>query len=243
MKIVYSSEHFRHATTLALTGCPTPYLDIPTRAEAILRAVEEACIGEVIEPQDFGTEPVEAVHTAEFIAHLQTAYRATRPFYEGASPAAPDTYAARGWRHKPSGWPGRIGYFAFDATSPILEGTWEAAYRSAQCEATAADLVRKGLPAAYALCRPPGHHASNDQHGGFCYLNNAAIAANALRRWTGERVAILDIDYHHGNGTQEIFYRDPDILFCSLHVDPDLDFPSANRCHCRSTASRSAGPA
>jgi acetoin utilization deacetylase AcuC-like enzyme len=118
-----------------------------------------------------------------------------------------------------------MGFFSFDTTCPILEGTWLAAYWSAQCAVTAAELVRRGSRAAYALCRPPGHHAGHDLYGGFCYLNNAAVAARALQRGSSDRVAVLDIDYHHGNGTQELFYSDPSVLFCSIHADPNVDYP------------------
>jgi acetoin utilization deacetylase AcuC-like enzyme len=116
---------------------------------------------------------------------------------------------------------GRAGYYSFGTYSPILKGTWDAAYWSAQCALSAAHDVASGAQTAYALCRPPGHHAATDLYGGFCYLNNAAIAARSL----GERVAILDIDFHHGNGTQEIFYMDPAVLYCSLHADPDQEYP------------------
>jgi len=115
-------------------------------------------------------------------------------------------------------------YYTFDYEDPILEHTWEAAYWSAQCALTAADLISKGERVVYALCRPPGHHATADQYGGFCYLNNVAIAARHLQH-NEATVAILDLDYHHGNGTQAIFYTDPTVLFCSLHADPDLDYP------------------
>jgi acetoin utilization deacetylase AcuC-like enzyme len=124
---------------------------------------------------------------------------------------------------RPRGLRGLLGYYAFGSGSPILEGTWEAAYWSAQCALTAAGLLRRGERLVYALCRPPGHHAGPDLHGGYCYLNNAAIAAHSLR--AAGRVAILDVDYHHGNGTQLIFYSEPDVLFCSLHVHPDEGYP------------------
>jgi acetoin utilization deacetylase AcuC-like enzyme len=115
-------------------------------------------------------------------------------------------------------------YYAFGWGSPILEGTWQAAYWSVQCALTAADRLLAGEPVSYALCRPPGHHAAADLYGGFCYLNNAAIAARYLQ-CSGERIAILDVDYHHGNGTQLIFCDDPTVLYCSLHVHPDADYP------------------
>lgn len=225
MEILYSPHHARHATTLRLPGYPLPYFEIPARAEAIVQAIREAGLGKLDEPHDFGMAPITDVHAPDFIRYLQTAYQSSRPFFEGTKPAIADTFNGRGWRHKPAGWPGQLGYYSFDVAAAILEGTWEAAYWSAQCAVTAADRVRSGSRFAYALCRPPGHHAARDQHGGFCYLNNAAIAATALRRSTGQRVAILDIDYHHGNGTQEIFYADPDVLFCSLHASPDAEYP------------------
>jgi acetoin utilization deacetylase AcuC-like enzyme len=105
--------------------------------------------------------------------------------------------------------------------SPIHPGTWQAAYWSAMCAVTGAKILEGGELSAFALCRPPGHHATRDAHGGFCFLNNAAIAASQLQ----PRVAILDIDYHHGNGTQEIFYNDPNVFFCSLHAHPDEGHP------------------
>ena len=225
MEILYSSHHVRHATMLRLPGYPAPYFEIPARAEAIVQAIREAGLGRIDEPHDFGMTPITDVHAPDFIRYLQAAYHSSRPFFDGTNPAIADTFIGRGWRHKPAGWPGQLGYYSFDVTAAVLEGTWEAAYWSAQCAITAADRVRSGSRLAYALCRPPGHHAAREQHGGFCYLNNAAIAAAALRRGTGQRIAILDIDYHQGNGTQEIFYADPEVLFCSLHASPDVDFP------------------
>jgi acetoin utilization deacetylase AcuC-like enzyme len=225
MKTVYSPHHKLHATTLDLPGSPIPYLEIPDRAEVMLEAIRVADLGEIIAARDFGMQPIQAVHRAEFLVYLQQAYARSRPFFKDSDPAIADTYFGRGGRYRSGGWPGQLGYFMFDATCPILKGTWEAAFWSAQTALTAADLVRSGDPIVYALCRPPGHHAGADLHGGFCYLNNAAIAASALHRWTGRRIAILDIDYHHGNGTQEIFYANPDVLFCSLHANPDCDYP------------------
>ena len=118
----------------------------------------------------------------------------------------------------------RLGAYSFDASSPIAAGTWEGAYWSAQTALTALDAVLAGERAAFALCRPPGHHAGADYLGGYCYLNNAAIAAEAAVA-AGRRVAILDVDYHHGNGTQDIFYARGDVLFVSIHADPRMDYP------------------
>ncbi|MBX6313829.1 MAG: histone deacetylase family protein [Isosphaeraceae bacterium] len=225
MKIIYSPRHQRHATNLRIPGCPFEYNEVPARAEVIREAVLKAGLGPLQGPEDHGLAPILAVHDAAFVEYLKTAYQITRSRYEGTHPVLADTYAVRLGRHRPAGAAGLVGYYAFDIACPILEGTWTAAYQSAQVALTAAEFVRQGEPTAYALCRPPGHHASTNLHGGFCYLNNAAIAARALQGKTQDRVAIIDIDYHHGNGTQEIFYRDPTVLVCSLHADPDADYP------------------
>lgn len=118
-----------------------------------------------------------------------------------------------------------LGAFSFDAGTPIAAGTWEAAWWGAQTALTALDAVLAGAPAAFAGCRPPGHHAGRDYMGGYCYLNNAAIAARAAQAQGHARIAILDIDYHHGNGTQDIFLADPSVFFASIHADPATDYP------------------
>tara|TARA_R100000935_G_scaffold58146_1_gene94125 strand:- start:99 stop:845 length:747 start_codon:yes stop_codon:yes gene_type:complete len=120
---------------------------------------------------------------------------------------------------------GRLGYYSFAAETSITEGTWDAACASANVALTAQSLVANGDPAAFALCRPPGHHAHADLFGGYCFFNNAAISAQAFRDQGAKRVAILDVDFHHGNGTQAIFYQRSDVLTISLHGDPDLVFP------------------
>ena len=120
---------------------------------------------------------------------------------------------------------GRAGYWSFDTSTPIVAGTYRAARAAVDVALTATDLVLGGETAAYGLCRPPGHHAARAMYGGYCFFNNAAIAAEAIVRATGERVAILDVDYHHGNGTQQIFWRRGDVLYVSLHGDPDRAYP------------------
>ncbi len=115
---------------------------------------------------------------------------------------------------------GELGYYSFDTEAPITAGTWRAIYSSAQVALTAQEHMRQGARSAFALCRPPGHHAGGDFMGGYCFLNNAAIATQAFLDQGARRVAILDVDYHHGNGTQDIFYRRDDVLFASIHGDP-----------------------
>jgi acetoin utilization deacetylase AcuC-like enzyme len=226
MNIIYTDRHQGHATDgLVVDGRPFVCRETPARAEAILAAVQAAHLGMVMPPNDHGLAPLLAAHDADYIAYVRTAYAQNaahfgeaRPLLAGRSGVTLDRAP-----HRPEDFTGLRDYYTYDYEDPILEGTWDAAYWSAQCALTAADLVRKGEPIAYALCRPPGHHAMPDRYGGFCYLNNIAIAARSLQ---GDGpVAILDIDYHHGNGTQAIFYDDPAALFCSLHADPNVDYP------------------
>lgn len=223
MITVYAPQHALHATDqITVKGQPWPTEELPVRAELIRQAVIDAQLGEIISPQDFGMPPIQAVHDAGFLEYLQTAHAKNAAIHDGIGSAVfPSTFATRPVRHSTRSLDGQKGYYCFEIYTPVLEGTWTAAYWSAQCALTAADLVRGGAAAAYALCRPPGHHVSGDVFGGFCFLNNVAIAARSLQACT----AILDIDFHHGNGTQEIFYSDPDTLYCSLHADPDVEYP------------------
>ncbi len=225
MQIVYSEAHRRHATDgVQVEGHPLDSKDVPARVDAILGAVQAAQWGPVIEPADHGLAPILAVHDADYLTFLRSAYAESAAYLQEAGPVFTWTFAVRHAARKPRGVLGLKGYYAFGWGTPILEGTWDAAYWSAQCALTAADLVRDGKRVAYALCRPPGHHAGADLYGGYCYLNNAAIAARYLQA-EGTRIAILDVDYHHGNGTQLIFFSDPGVLYCSLHAHPDEEYP------------------
>lgn len=222
MHTYYSTKHKLHNSDgVRLEGHPFITDEVPARAEILLAAVRSGNFGPVEEPGDFGLDPILAAHDSGFVDHIRGAYAESAQALGHAGPVFVETFYPRTAHRQARGITGQTGYYAYGVGSPILEGTWEAAYWSAQCALAAAARVRAGDPAAYALCRPPGHHASADLYGGFCYLNNAAIAARAL----GEHVAILDIDYHHGNGTQVIFYEDPAVLFCSLHAHPDDDYP------------------
>ncbi len=226
MPSVFSSRSQAHATSHAMPGYAERYDETPQRVEVILAALAAAGLGPPVDAEDHGLGPIRAVHDADFLAFLQGAFEGSRSVLADDSPLWPDGYhAVRGWRHRPAGWQQQAGYYAIDRDCPILAGTWDAAYWSAQAALSAADRVLAGQAAAYALCRPPGHHASASQYGGYCYLNNAAIAARHLQAASAARVAIVDIDYHHGNGTQEIFYADPTVYVCSLHADPDQEYP------------------
>jgi acetoin utilization deacetylase AcuC-like enzyme len=235
MHIVYSASHEKHHPILEFyEGELKHYHDAPERAQMILDAVHAARIGPVVGPSDFGLGPILAVHTVDYVAYLQDAYR--NWIATGGIPAGvyPDSFPARRMSRRPTRPSALAGYYSFDITAVIVEGTWEAAYQSAQCALTAASQVASGDRAAFALCRPPGHHAHADLSGGYCFLNNAAIAADWLARSpdacaasdsSARRVALLDIDFHHGNGTQDIFYDRADVLYLSIHGDPDRQYP------------------
>jgi len=234
MHVVYTPQHKLHATdAVQVEGHAFETEEVPARAEIILNAVQAARLGPVIAPADHGLAPIRAVHDADYLTFLQTVHDESAAYFGQAGAVLAWSFATRHAARKPSGFLGLKGYYAFAWGTPILEGTWQAAYWSAQCALTAADRLRAGEQAVYALCRPPGHHAAADLYGGSCFLNNAAIAARHLQNAPnrsakgagGVKIAILDVDYHHGNGTQAIFYTDPGVLYCSLHAHPDEAFP------------------
>jgi len=227
MHIIYTEKHQLHtADQIILDGNPFLTEEVPQRAEIILHALLDVQLGVVVPVCDHGKDPLLAVHDADYLNFLRDIYSVSATQYGQAEPVFTWTFATRYTDRKPETILAQKGYYAFSWGTPILERTYEAAYWSAQCALTAAALVLAGEPSAYALCRPPGHHAAADLYGGFCYLNNAAIAARYLQsQQAGAKVAILDIDFHHGNGTQMIFYRDPSALFCSLHADPEFTYP------------------
>lgn len=225
MKTIYTQKHKLHATdSVIYEGVPFITEEIPARAEQILAAIQSAKIGPILPPIDYGIDPILEVHDAGFIQYLSTAYQEHQARFDTEEPVIPHTFAVSRRARKPNSFLGQRGFYSFGTGTPILAGTWEAAYWAAQTALTAAKTVLDGENACYALCRPPGHHAAADLYDGSCFLNNAAIAANYLLK-SASQVAILDIDYHHGNGTQEIFYSNPNVLFCSLHGHPDEDYP------------------
>lgn len=227
MLTIYSDSHrLHHGQAELIDGEMKPCFEMPSRADMVLARVQAVGLGEVRPPQAFGVEPVLRVHDAGFVQFLQTAWQ--RWSATGRShDALPLVWPVRRLRTDriPQDIDGLLGYYAMDAGVPITAGTWEAVWQSAQVAMTGAQLLHQRERAAFALCRPPGHHAARDYMGGYCYLNNAAIAAQMLRDQGAERVAVLDVDYHHGNGTQDIFYTRNDVLFASIHGDPRVEYP------------------
>ena len=227
MLTIYSQDHALQDGKAELNeGRLCPCFETPRRAFLIRERILEVGLGEIRPPEDLGRSPIERAHDPEFVEFLATAWDRWRAAGRDHD-ALPMAWPTRHLRQRrPSAVDGLLGYYSFDAGTPITAGTWRAAYASAQVALTAARLIADGkAAAAFALCRPPGHHAAGDLYGGYCFLNNAGIAAQTLRDAGAGRVAILDVDYHHGNGTQAIFYDRADVLFLSLHASPEDEFP------------------
>ena len=226
MKTVFSPLHHRRTALSELDGgiLVDPY-EKPSRAETILARVIHQKLGDVIEPGEFGLDPVLRVHKPEYVDFLKNCWADWKAAGKPGE-AIPAIWPGRGMRHRePKDIDGRMGYFTFAAETSITEGTWDAIRASANVAMTAQKLVACGERAAFALCRPPGHHAAADLFGGYCFFNHAAITAQAFLDQGAKRITILDVDFHHGNGTQSIFYDRADVYTISLHGDPDLAFP------------------
>ena len=200
-------------------GAMHPAAEHAGRVEAILQA-----IGRTETPADQGMEPLLRVHSADYLDFLRTAHQQWRAAGREGD-AYPYTFPVVGRRPLNLGRvDALLGQYSFDTSTPVAEGTWEAAYWSAQTALAAVDAVLEGERTAFAFCRPPGHHAGADYLGGYSYLSNAAIAAEQAMA-AGRRVAILDVDYHHGNGTQDVVGGRAEIAFASIHADPSTDYP------------------
>ena len=221
MRMFFDDRQRAHAPTQELhNGGFTTYAEMPSRVDAIL-----AALGPVETPADRGEAAILAVHSPAYVAFLKDAARLWREAGRTGD-AIPYAFPIRGRRPLDlTRIDALIGAHSFDATTPITPDSWAASYGSAQSALAATQAVLEGDAAAFALCRPPGHHAGADYCGGYCHLNTAAIAAQAARDAGVARVAILDIDYHHGNGTQDIFYDRGDVFYASVHADPRTDYP------------------
>ena len=226
MKVFYSEKHRQHEPVFEVFdgGLRTPYLENPDRMDRILNALGNTDWSEVIEPTDFGLDPILAVHDKDYIHFLASSWAEwldSKP--KDPSTLLPATFALRRHPQKPASLLGRAGYHMMDLSACIVEGTYQAALSSANCALSAAQSIVNGQRSAFALCRPPGHHAGKDYAGGYCFINNAAVAANWLS--SKGKVALLDMDYHCGNGTQDIFYEREDVLTISIHADPNFEYP------------------
>jgi acetoin utilization deacetylase AcuC-like enzyme len=237
VKVVYSPHHRGHdVRSETFLGVAGPANEVVERAERIRQSLAEDGGFELVGPTGHGTAPILAVHDPGLLRFLETAWAEvgrqglqrdaliadsypSRAMFEGMSAAA----IAR--LREPVAIGGRAGWWGLDTGNPIVAGTYEAARWAVDVALTTVDLVIAGEPAVYGLCRPPGHHAARSMAAGYCFFNNAAIATEAIVASTGESVAILDLDFHHGNGTQQIFWRRGDVTYVSIHGDPDRIYP------------------
>lgn len=201
MFVIFDPNHTEHSPSHEIyDGRQVNYAELPDRISSIVNALDANNIGTRISPELFVKSHTTSVHANDYVNFLR----------KTSDSINPDT------TFFPS-------YYITDTYAPMTTGTYKAALGSVNIALTGAKMVASGEQLAYSLCRPPGHHAATRSMGGYCYLNNAAIAANYLSHHG--RVAVLDIDYHHGNGTQEIFYERNDVLYVSLHAQPQSDYP------------------
>ena len=227
MKTVYSPDHIlRNAKTELAGGQLVTPFECHQRADYVVAAIKSQQLGQIVPPTQWPRQYVESIHDPGYLTFLDTVWqRWVNAGNQGE--AIPNVWPSRSMPSQriPRHIEGQLGYYSLAGETSISEGTAEAAWVSANVALSAAELLNRDENSAFALCRPPGHHASNDQYGGYCFINNAAIAAQKLRYDGAQKVAILDVDFHHGNGTQNIFYQRDDVLFCSIHGDPMVAFP------------------
>lgn len=224
MKTVFDDAQRTHDPQFFLSsGALRPCPEKPARIDALLGAVRQMG-GPVVQAPDAGLSPILAIHPQRYVTFLQTIHHRWTRIPGASAEVIPNIHPANRTDGYPLSAVGQAGFHQTDTSCPINAQTWDAAYASAQTAIHAADLVLGGEREVYALCRPPGHHAFAELAGGFCYLNNSAIAAQRLTD-AGRRVAVLDVDLHHGNGTQGIFYDRPDVLTVSIHAHPERYYP------------------
>jgi acetoin utilization deacetylase AcuC-like enzyme len=226
----YNHLHAQHQGKVEMfRGALVPCFEVPARADHVLAELQRRKLGTVQHPHSFDDAALTSIHSPRYLNFLATAWDqwvALDPAHADKD-ILPSVWPTRTFRTdvEPDNFSAKVGLYSYDAGSPMTAGTWVAARAGAHCALSAAQQVVLGDRASFALSRPPGHHAGADFFGGYCFLNNAALAAQHLRDAGMEKVAVLDIDYHHGNGTQAIFYDRPDVFFASLHGDPRTEYP------------------
>ncbi|GAB5469181.1 MAG: histone deacetylase family protein [Rhodospirillales bacterium] len=219
MDIIFDERQLLHAPeTYFRQGELVPHPEQPQRA-TLLRDALLKDGHSLVQPRDHGRDPIAAVHSPGYVAFHETAWERWVAEKGDHLPAVPNYHSFRGFSRVPEGLIGQLGYYSSGTSCPIVAGTWEAIYWSAQSVIEGAERLLQGADLLYALCRPPGHHAHADSSNGFCFFNNAAVAAQHLRR-RFKRVALVDIDTHAGDGSLDIFYKRGDIFFGSIHTDP-----------------------
>ncbi|TFY99105.1 histone deacetylase family protein [Ramlibacter humi] len=230
MQVFYNDRQAaHHGKHEMFRGELVPCFEVPARVEHVLAELKSRKLGEFAPVPEIGDALLQRVHAPRYLRFLEGAWDewvALDP-KNAQRDALPSYWPIRTFRHDvlPESFPARMGLFSYDAGSPLTSGTWTAARQGAACAWGTAQRLLAGDRAAFALTRPPGHHAGHDFFGGYCFLNNAAIAAQALRDGGLQKVAVMDVDYHHGNGTQAIFYERGDVFFASVHGDPRTEYP------------------
>ena len=228
MKTFFSDAHRQHDVPNEFNrGELVPAYERPKRADNVLDSVRAAKLGALEAPKSFSLEHAYAVQDRALVDFIKDAYTEWTAMGRTGimQPIAAPIRNLRNDR-VPEALDGRVSYYCFDNCTGITSGTWTAVKTSFDIAMTAAEYVADGKAReAFGLCRPPGHHAARSFYGGYCFLNNAAAVAQYLRSRGASRVTILDVDYHHGNGTQDIFYDRDDVQFISIHADPASDYP------------------
>ncbi len=232
LSVITSNDHRLHDPEFDIySGSLVRRFEVPQRVDRIREALADGPF-EMKPPTAHGIEPVLRVHNPDLVDFLTTAWKEYTAVIASPQAVIAETFIHEGLvEGMPVGRPpltngyGRLGWFCFDTSSPLVEGSWPAALASVDIALSGADRLLAGERVVYSLCRPPGHHAARSAFGGFCLLNNAAIAAQSLLDAGAGRVTILDVDAHHGNGTQQIFYQRGDVQFVSIHMDPEWNYP------------------
>lgn len=224
MRCFYAQDSALHDPSFRLThGRVAANAESPRRAELLLQGLHGIGL-QTQEPPACDNALLSAVHTPRFLEFLETAWDSWQALPDPGPEVVPNTHPQKADATYPQSLVARAGWHMGDASCPVGQHSWTASRRAVDCAVAAAQAALEGAPAAYALCRPPGHHSDADTAAGHCLLNPAAVAAQYLRGAV-DRVAILDIDVHHGNGTQGIFYDRADVLFVSIHADPTDYYP------------------
>jgi acetoin utilization deacetylase AcuC-like enzyme len=232
MRWVWSPQHRHHDPEVEFEESSLqPAFEHAGRAEAVYARLIADEAYDCVAARSFGVDVIQAVHDRGLVAFLERGWQQYQTFVRPAVHVVPDVFAPDDlWRgmgpgSEPVAVAAQAGWWAFETTTPLTVGTYDAARSAVDVALTATELVLAGDPVSYGLCRPPGHHATSRRYGGYCFFNNAAIAAHHVATTTGTRVTVLDVDVHHGNGTQEIFYERDDVQYVSLHGDPAVTYP------------------
>ncbi|RJG15860.1 histone deacetylase family protein [Massilia cavernae] len=230
MLAFYNEHHAQHRPRVEMyRGELVPCAETPERLDLVVAEFARRGLGRIVTPHGVALASLERIHTPRYLHFLRSAWSewvALDPANEGKD-ILPSSWPVRGLRSdiEPDNFSARMGLYSMDSGTPVTAGTWIAAKTGADCAINAAHALRLGERSTFALTRPPGHHAGADFFGGYCFLNNAALAAQHLLDDGAAKVAIIDIDYHHGNGTQSIFYGRGDVLCVSIHGDPRTEYP------------------